>query len=100
MHKKPNEDAEESDDEKKVQDSSVSSVSNEAALIDSELDPVGLKKAFRFAAWSSVIMVRYTRPCLPLSSYPDILLSVAVADIDFHDPHPATSLRSVDNLYR
>jgi hypothetical protein len=38
----------------------VTSVSEETEL-DNELDPVGLEKAFRFAVWASVIMVRFTR---------------------------------------
>lgn len=46
--------------EKKDVPVSVTSVSEEAEL-DNELDPVGLEKAFRFAVWSSVIMVRFTR---------------------------------------
>lgn len=39
---------------------SVTSALDEAEL-DNELDPAGLRKAFRFAVWSSVIMVRLTR---------------------------------------
>lgn len=46
--------------EKKDVPVSVTSVSEEAEL-DNELDPVGLEKAFRFAVWSSVIMVWFTR---------------------------------------
>lgn len=42
--------------EKKDAPVSVTSVSDEIEL-DNELDPVGLKKAFRFAVWASVIMV-------------------------------------------
>ncbi|KAN0082797.1 Sodium:solute symporter family domain containing protein [Tylopilus felleus] len=43
------------DTEKKGSHGSVASVSDENEL-DNELDPVGLKKAFRFAVWSSVVM--------------------------------------------
>lgn len=42
-------------DEKKVQDSSAPSVVNKSS--DNDLDPVELKKAFKFAAWSSIAMV-------------------------------------------
>lgn len=52
-----NDDLEESEDEKKVPDVTVSSVSNEAQ-IDPELDPVGLNKAFKFAARASIVLVR------------------------------------------
>jgi urea-proton symporter len=34
---------------------------------DSELDPVGLQKAFRFAAWSSVVLVRTLHLILTMS---------------------------------
>lgn len=58
-----NDDLEESEDEKKVPDVTVSSVSNEAQ-IDPELDPVGLNKAFKFAARASIILVRASMlPC-------------------------------------
>jgi hypothetical protein len=56
-HKKPADVGEDVEDEKKAPNSSASTASN-ATSQDSELDPVGLKKAFKFAAWSSVIMVR------------------------------------------
>lgn len=46
--------------EKKDAPVSVTSASDEAEF-DNELDPVGLRKAFRFAVWSSVIMVRFSR---------------------------------------
>lgn len=46
--------------EKKDAPVSVTSDSDDIEL-DNELDPVGLKKAFRFAVWSSVIMVWLTR---------------------------------------
>jgi len=52
--------AENIETEKKGGPVSVTSASDEIE-IDSELDPVGLKKAFRFAVWSSVIMVRFLR---------------------------------------
>ncbi|KAF8839783.1 urea transporter [Paxillus ammoniavirescens] len=64
-HKKPADVAEDAEDEKKVPNSSASTVSN-AATQDSELDPVGLKKAFRFAAWSSVIMTIIFMILIPL----------------------------------
>ncbi|KAF8122410.1 urea transporter [Boletus edulis] len=44
---------------------SVKSVSEETEL-DNELDPVGLKKAFRFAVWSSVIMTLVFMIIIPL----------------------------------
>ncbi|KIJ64007.1 hypothetical protein HYDPIDRAFT_112519 [Hydnomerulius pinastri MD-312] len=65
-HQNAPHEAEDSDDEKKAQASSASSVSNEAAEIENELDPVGLKKAFRFAAWSSVIMTVIFMILIPL----------------------------------
>ena len=39
----------------------VSIASQNSGVVDSddELDPVMLKKAFRFAAWSSIILVSY-----------------------------------------
>lgn len=46
--------------EKKDAPASVTSVSDEIEL-DDELDPVSLKKAFRFAVWASVIMVWFKR---------------------------------------
>jgi len=48
---------EETEDEKKVPDTSASSVINEAP-VDPELDPVALDKAFKFAARASVVLVR------------------------------------------
>ncbi|KAF9237446.1 urea transporter [Melanogaster broomeanus] len=64
--KKPADDAEEAEDEKKVPNSSSSSVSNAATQLESELDPVGLTKAFKFAAWSSVIMTLVFMILIPL----------------------------------
>lgn len=52
--------AEDINTEKKEVPVSVTSASDEIE-IDSELDPVGLKKAFKFAVWSSVVMVRFLR---------------------------------------
>lgn len=43
-------------EEKRDIQASVASVSDQTEL-ENDLDPVGLKKAFRFAVWSSVIMV-------------------------------------------
>lgn len=44
------------DDEKKSKDAiEAAEVENDES--DNELDPVGLQKAFRFAAWSSVVLV-------------------------------------------
>lgn len=44
------------EDEKKSQEVvEIAEVENDES--DKELDPVGLKKAFRFAAWSSVALV-------------------------------------------
>ena len=44
------------EDEKKSKDvAETAEVENDES--DKELDPVGLQKAFRFAAWSSVVLV-------------------------------------------
>ncbi|KAI9567815.1 urea transporter [Boletus coccyginus] len=51
--------------EKKEVPVSVTSASDEIE-IDSELDPVGLKKAFKFAVWSSVIMTLIFMIIIPL----------------------------------
>ncbi|KIK93077.1 hypothetical protein PAXRUDRAFT_829359 [Paxillus rubicundulus Ve08.2h10] len=64
-HKKPAEVAEDTEDEKKVPNSSALTVSN-ATTQDSKLDPVGLEEAFRFAAWSSVIMTVIFMILIPL----------------------------------
>lgn len=52
--------------EKKVPDSSISSVVNEAPKLDNELDTVGLNKAFKFAAWSSVALTLIFMILIPL----------------------------------
>ncbi|KAG8221669.1 urea transporter [Butyriboletus roseoflavus] len=51
--------------EKKDAPVSVTSASDEAEL-DNELDPASLKKAFRFAVWSSVIMTLVFMIIIPL----------------------------------
>lgn len=59
-------------DEKKRQESSASddvrSISSDAAAMEEELelDPVGLKKAFRFASWSSVALTLILLILIPL----------------------------------
>ncbi|KAG6332114.1 hypothetical protein ID866_6974 [Astraeus odoratus] len=63
-HKKPAEVVEEYIDEKK--DSSASSVENDAVKLEKELDPVGLNKAFRFAAWSSIVLTLIFMILIPL----------------------------------
>ncbi|KAG0696876.1 urea transporter [Suillus ampliporus] len=60
-----NDESEEAEDEKKVADISVSSVTNEA-LVDSELDPVGLNKAFKFAARASIVLTLVLMILIPL----------------------------------
>lgn len=60
-----NDELEESEDEKKVPDVTVSSVSNEAQ-IDPELDPVGLNKAFKFAARASIVLTLVLLILIPL----------------------------------
>ncbi|KAG1876103.1 urea transporter [Suillus tomentosus] len=60
-----NDELEESEDEKKFPDVTVSSVSNEAQ-IDPELDPVGLNKAFKFAARASIVLTLVLLILIPL----------------------------------
>lgn len=60
-----NDELEEPEDEKKVQDASVLSVTNEAQL-DPELDPVGLNKAFKFAARASIVLTLVLMIIIPL----------------------------------
>jgi len=49
-------DSTEDEDEKKSKEA-VDAAEVENDETDNELDPVGLQKAFRFAAWSSVVLV-------------------------------------------
>ncbi|OJA15055.1 hypothetical protein AZE42_05848 [Rhizopogon vesiculosus] len=56
---------EETEDEKKVPETSVSSVVNEAPF-DNELDPVALDKAFKFAARASVVLTLVLMILIPL----------------------------------
>lgn len=60
-----NDELEEPEYEKKVQDVSVLSVTNEAQ-IDPELDPVSLNKAFKFAARASVVLTLVLMIIIPL----------------------------------
>ncbi|KAL4063427.1 urea transporter [Scleroderma citrinum] len=53
-------------DEKKAQGSSASSVINQVPAPENELDPVGLTKAFKFAAWSSVALTLIFMILIPL----------------------------------
>ena len=53
-------------DEKKVQGSSAPSVVNKSS--DNDLDPVELKKAFKFAAWSFIAMVCICTWFCPITS--------------------------------
>lgn len=56
-------------DEKKAQDSSAFSVVvNESSERDNDLDPVRLNKAFKFAAWSSIALVRTSTFLCPVPS--------------------------------
>lgn len=50
-------------DEKKAPSVATEVLSVRAAEADAELDPAGLQRAFRFAAWSSVVLVRVPPPC-------------------------------------
>ncbi|KAI6000812.1 urea transporter [Pisolithus albus] len=52
--------------EKKAPDPSISSVLNEGPKLDNELDPAGLNKAFKFAAWSSVALTLIFLILVPL----------------------------------
>jgi len=54
--------------EKKAQDSSAPSVVNESSERDNDLDPVRLNKAFKFAAWSSIALVRTSTFLYPETS--------------------------------
>jgi urea-proton symporter len=51
---------------------SASAVNDDGLEPDPDLDPASLHKAFRFAAWSSVALVRSLSP-LPCLSYLSIL---------------------------
>ncbi|KAI6129366.1 urea transporter [Pisolithus croceorrhizus] len=65
-HKTPAVDEGEVYVEKKAHDPSISSVVNEGPKLDNELDPAGLKKAFKFAAWSSVALTLIFMILIPL----------------------------------
>ncbi|OAX41821.1 urea transporter [Rhizopogon vinicolor AM-OR11-026] len=62
---KVSDEPEETEDEKKVPETSVSSVVNEAPF-DNELDPVALEKAFKFAARASVVLTLVLMIIIPL----------------------------------
>jgi len=51
-------DSSEGDEDEKKSKEAIDAAEVENDETDAELDPVGLQKAFRFAAWSSVALVR------------------------------------------
>ena len=83
--------------EKKDVPVSVTSVSDEADL-DNELDPVGLKKAFRFAVWASVILVRVTRKNIAWR-VSDQRSHLLFTDVGIHDPHSPPSVWSIHRVW-
>ncbi|KAG6859950.1 hypothetical protein C0995_001386 [Termitomyces sp. Mi166 len=91
---KPNDAAENIEDEDdkekekekgKVPSADVESVSDDTALgltEDHDLDPAALKKAFKFAAWSSIVLVRHL-------SYPPSSINNPSTDPNNSHPHPS-----------
>ncbi|KAH7921519.1 urea transporter [Leucogyrophana mollusca] len=59
-------DAEEPEDEKKAQDSSISTETHEVVQADNDLDPAGLDRAFKFAAKASIVLTLVLLIIIPL----------------------------------